>query len=138
MTEKYYVDTSIWMDLYEDREGHRGEPIGDYALNLLALIKAKKAELFISDMLIRELEGYYSMEEINGMMNPFNEIIKKVVASKEQRLEARRIADERSLPHGDVLHAILARDNGPILVTRDNDFKSLRDISMHYKPEELI
>ena len=61
MTEKYYIDTSIWIDLYEDRKGYQDEPLGEYALKLLSFIKANKADLFISDMLIRELEGYYSL-----------------------------------------------------------------------------
>jgi predicted nucleic acid-binding protein len=137
MTEKYYIDTSIWMDLLEDRKGFNNEPLGNFALKLFALIKAKKATLVISDILIRELEGYYSLEEINGMMFPFKKIIKKVIATKEQRIEARKIAEERDLPPGDCLHAIIARDNNFILVTRDKDFKQLEDITSHHKPEEI-
>ena len=138
MAEKYYVDTSIWIDLLEDRKGYNNEPLGDFALKLFSLIKAKKSTLIISDLLIRELEGYYSLEEINGMMLPFQKIIEKLVARKEQRVEARKIAEERNLPPGDCLHAILSRDNNFILITRDKDFKLLEDISNHHKPEELI
>jgi len=137
MAEKYYIDTSIWMDLLEDRKGYNNEPLGDYALKLFSLIKAKKSTLIISDILIRELEGYYSLEEINGMMLPFQKIIEKIIATKEQRVEARKIAEERNLPPGDCLHAILARDNDFILITRDKDFKLLEDITSHYKPEEI-
>jgi predicted nucleic acid-binding protein len=137
MAEKYYIDTSIWMDLLEDRKGYNNEPLGDFALKLFSLIKAKKSTLIISDILIRELEGYYSLEEINGMMLPFQKIIEKIIATKEQRVEARKIAEERNLPPGDCLHAILARDNDFILITRDKDFKLLEDITSHYKPEEI-
>jgi len=42
------------------------------------------------------------------------------------------------VPAGDALHAIVARDNDLILVTRDRHFRKLEDISKHYKPEELI
>ena len=138
MVEKFYVDTSIWIDLYEDRKGYNNEPLGDFALRLFAMIKAKDNKLMISDILIRELEGYYSIEEINGMMRPFAKIIEKIISTPEQRIEARRIALERNLPPGDVLHAILARDNNLILITRDKDFRMLADISKSYKPEELI
>ena len=137
MAEKYYIDTSIWMDLLEDRKGYNNEPLGDYALKLFSLIKAKKSTLILSDILIRELEGYYSLEGINGMMLPFQKIIEKIIATKEQRVEARKIAEERNLPPGDCLHAILARDNDFILITRDKDFKLLEDITSHYKPEEI-
>ncbi len=134
---RYYIDTSIWMDLLEDRKGYNGEPLGDFALRLFSSIKAKKANLVISDILVREISGYYSLEEINSMMLPFQSITQKIIATKEQRIEARKIAEERNLPPGDVLHAILARDNDLILVTRDKDFRQLTDMSDHYKPEYI-
>ncbi|MBI2581961.1 type II toxin-antitoxin system VapC family toxin [Candidatus Woesearchaeota archaeon] len=138
MVEKFYVDTSIWIDLYEDRKGYNHEALGDYALKLFSMIKAKENSLIISDIMIRELEGYYSIEEINGMMKPFAKIIEKIISTKEQRIEARKIAIERNLPPGDALHAILARDNNVILISRDKDFRMLTDISKSHKPEEVI
>lgn len=138
MTKGFYIDTSIWIDLYENRTGYNGEPLGDYALKLFALIKLKKVTLFISDMLVRELEGYYSLAEINGMMKPFENIIQKIITTEEQRIEARKISEKRNIPPGDVLHAIIARDNNLILITRDNDFRQLMDISEYYKPEDII
>lgn len=138
MSEKYYIDTSIWMDLLEDRKGYNDEPLGDYALKLFAMIKAKKQILVVSDLLIRELESNYSVEEINGMIIPFKKIMEKVFVTQEQRDEAKMIAEEKNLPPGDVLHAIIARDNQYILVTRDKHFKELDDITKHYKPEEII
>jgi len=138
MAEKYYIDTSIWMDYYEDRKGYNNAPLGEYALKLFTLIKAKNKVLVITDLLVRELEMNYSMAEIRGMMKPFETLIEKTVATKEQREEAGKIAKERNVPPGDVLHAIIARDGRLILITRDNDFKKLADISKHHKPEELI
>ena len=138
MAEKYYVDTSIWMDLLEDRKGFNGEPLGDYALKLFAMIKAKSHKLVLSDLLIRELESNYSTEEINGMILPFKKIIEKIFVTKEQRDEAKKIAGERNLPPGDALHAIIARDNNFIMITRDKHFRELGDITKHYKPEEII
>ncbi len=138
MASQYLIDTSIWVDLYEDRKGFQEEPLGEYALTLLATIKAKEETIILTDFLIRELETLYSMAEIRGMFNPFEKNIKKIVASAEQREEAKRVAKERNLPPGDALHAIVARDNSALLVTRDNHYKKLEDISKHYKPEELI
>ncbi|TKJ17823.1 hypothetical protein CEE44_04855 [Candidatus Woesearchaeota archaeon B3_Woes] len=138
MAEKYYIDTSIWMDIYEDRKGYNNEPLGDFALKLFSLIKAKNHNLIISYLLIRELEMNYSIAEINGMMKPFEKIIEKVVATAEQRDEAKKISNERDIPPGDVLHAILARDNNFILITRDKHFRELEDISEHNKPEDII
>ena len=138
MHEKYYLDTSIWMDLYEDRKGYSNEPLGDHALKLISLIKLKKASLIITDILIKELEMNYSMEEINGMMKPMEKITKKIISTKAQIDEAEKIAGQRKIPKGDVLHAILARDNDLILVTRDKHFRLLSDICKYYRPEDLI
>lgn len=138
MTEKYLIDTSIWVDLYEDRKGYQNEPLGDFAFKLFSVIKAKQNKIVITDLTIRELEMNYTISEINGMMKPFEAILEKLVASKEQRDEAKKIAEERNIPKGDVLHAILARDHKFILITRDKHFRQLTDISEHHKPEELI
>ncbi|MBI2498892.1 PIN domain-containing protein [Candidatus Woesearchaeota archaeon] len=138
MVEKYYVDTSIWIDLYEDRKGYNQEPLGDFALGLFALIRAKNNKLIITDILIKELEMNYSLEEINGMIKPFEDIIEKIISTGKQREEARNIANNRNIPAGDVLPAIIARDHKLILITRDNHFKQLVDISGYYKPEDII
>jgi len=138
MDDKYYLDTSIWMDLYEDRKGFNQEPLGEFALKLFNLIKAKRNILVISDLLIKELEINYSTAEINGMINPFHNLIQKIFVSTKQRNEAKMIAIERNIPKGDALHAIIARDNKLILITRDNHFKKTEDICKFYKPEDII
>jgi len=138
MQEKYYIDTSIWIDIYEDRKGHHDEPLGDYALKLFAMIKAQNKTLVISDLLLGELQSFYSLAEVNGMMNPFEKHTERIISTKTQRDEAKKIAQARQIPPGDALHAILARDFKLILITRDNDFKKLIDISKHYKPEDII
>jgi len=135
---KYLIDTSIWVDLYEDRKGYRNEPLGDFAFTLLAWIKVQKHRIVITDFLIRELEVLYSMEEIKGLFKPFEDIIDKVVSTSKQRAEAKRIAVKRNIPPGDALYAIIARDHDLILITRDNHFKELKDISPHLKPEDVI
>jgi len=138
MAEKYLIDTSIWVDLYEDRKGYQNEPLGDFAFKLFSIIKAKQNKIVITDLTIRELETNYSIEEINGMMKPFEDVLEKIIASKKQRDEAKKLAEKRNVPRGDALHAILARDNRFILVSRDKHFRELTDISEHHKPEEII
>ena len=138
MGEEYIIDTSIWVDLYDDRKGYNNEPLGDYALKLIVKIKAKENVIVLTDFLVKELETLYSIAEINGMFMLFEKIIKKIKSTEEQREEAKKIAKERDVPAGDALHAIIARDNDLILITRDRHFRKLEDISKHYKPEEII
>ena len=118
------------MDVYEDRKGYNNEPIGDFALRLLILLKSRKNRIVISNLLIEELEINYSIERINGMMKLFENLIDKIFVTKKQRNEARIIAEERNLPKGDVLHAILARDNNLVLITRDKHVKNHQSINL--------
>ena len=138
LLNKYLIDTSIWVDLYENRIDYLGKPLGDFAFKLFCMIKAKGDKIVITDLTIRELEMNYSISEINGMMKLFEQIIEKFICSEQQRDEAKDIALQRNIPKGDALHAILARDNNYILITRDNHFRKLKDICPHYKPEDII
>jgi len=138
MAKKYLIDTSIWIDLYEDRKGFNGEPLGDYALKLLSIIKSEEQIVVLTDLLLRELEMNYSLAEIKGMFKPFENITEKIIATKEEREEAKKVGTKRNLPPGDALHAIIARDNKLLLITRDKHFKQLEDVSKHYKPEDII
>ncbi len=117
LINKYLIDTSIWVDLYENRKGYCSEPLGDFAFKLFCMIKAKGDKIVITDLTIRELEMNYSISEIKGMMKLFEAVLEKLIASKEQRDEAKDIALQRNIPKGDALHAILARDNNYILMT---------------------
>lgn len=135
---QYLVDTSIWVDLYEDRIGYSGEPLGDYAFKLLGLIRANKDKITVTDFLIKELEAIYSMEQIRGMMMPFEDVLSKIISSEKQRSEAKKISAERNIPKGDALHAVMARDCSARLISRDKHFRLLKDVAEHYFPEELI
>jgi predicted nucleic acid-binding protein len=138
MTAKYLFDTSIWVDIYLNRKGYNGEPLGDYGFKLLMMIKTRKDTIIMTDFIMRELEVALSMEEIKGMLKPFEDILDSAKISEEQRQESKRIAIERDVPPGDALHAIIARDYKFILITRDKHFRKLNDISLSYKPEYLI
>lgn len=138
MASKYYLDASIWVDLYDGRVGYFGEQLGRFAGLLLYSLLRNKHKLVITDVLISELETVYSLEEINGMFKPFEGILERFTATKVQRDESNRIATMRALPPGDALHAIIARDHNLILVTRDNHFRMLKDICKCFKPEDLI
>ena len=133
---KYYLDTCIWIDLLEDRKGFNGEPLGKLAWKLLSNISSKGESIAISEEVIKELNTYLSKDEIIGIVNTFKPILIK--SNENQRIEAENIGRTLCLPTSDVLHTIIARDNNLILVTRDNHFKKLENISKSYKPEELI
>lgn len=132
---RFYLDTAIWIDFYEDRKGFSNEPLGEYVWKLLAFIISEEHMIILSDINMLELEKYYSLEEINGMFRPFEKAIIKAFHTKEDVAYAIRISKERRVPKGDVLHALISRNSSAILIARDNHFRLLIDISEYYKPE---
>lgn len=140
MTKRYYLDTCIWRDHYENRFGLSGNPLGEYASKLfMRIIKNKEIVLF-SELIIRELKSDYDEKEIDKMLNILLMIgiLKRVEISKNDYKEAKRIGTERGLPFGDVLHAILARDNNAVLISQDKHHQELKDIVEVKKPKEII
>lgn len=137
MAEKYYLDTSIWMDYYEDRRDP-SKNIGEIAYKLLCKLLASKSKIVVSTFLLKELETAYSIDKIRGITFPFEKLMEKIDVSEKQREEAKKIAKQRGIPVGDVIHAILVRDNNAILISRDKHFQLLKDICKIMKPEEII
>ena len=137
---KYLFDTCIWRDHYENRFGPQGRPLGKYATKLFMRIFRNKDVLLFSEFIIRELKSDFSENEINEMLNVLfiANILEKVEVFEEDYKEAKKIGLERNLPTGDVLHAIIARNNGAILVSQDNHCQQLKDIVEVKKPEQII
>jgi predicted nucleic acid-binding protein len=135
---RYYLDTSIWIDIYEDRKGFRNEPLGEYGLKLLSYIKSINGKIILTDHTINELSNHYSMEQIRGMFKLVEDMIEKHMISDSQKIEAASLVLSRGVHSGDVLHAVAARNARAILVTRDKHFRDLKDISEPYAPEDLL
>jgi len=137
MPEKYYLDTSVWRDYYEERKDS-SKDLGEFAFLLLSRLLASNSRIVVSTFLLRELERDYTLEKIRGIMRPFESLLERATVSKKQIDEAEKIALQRNLPKGDAIHAILARDCKALLVSRDKHFNYLKDICPVAKPEELI
>jgi predicted nucleic acid-binding protein len=112
---KYYLDTCIWIDFLEERDEFVVKRVFDILLNHKILISRK---VFV------ELEKY--IEPVNLL--EFKNVV-LVDDSELQKTSAMKLARERNIPFGDVIHAIIAKDNDSILLTRDRHFLKLRDIA---------
>jgi len=135
--QRFYFDTSIFIDYYENRSDNF-RPLGEWAFRLLMTIRNRGNVLLVSDAVFEELVQHYSKEKIDNMLQPFQDNIVEIKATMEQREEATKTAHERNLPRRDVLHAILTRDHSAVLIARDKHFELLTDITISRKPEELI
>ena len=135
MTEEFYFDTSIWIDIYEKRDKN-----GENALKLVEKVIENNHKIGYSNHNIKEFQALgYSQDEINDILAPVKPLYsKKILYDKKQVLEAKRLSLQRKVSRSDALHAILARDNNMQLIARDYDFDSLKDVAKAKLPEDSI
>ncbi len=133
---KYYLDTSIWVDYFEDRKDNL-KPLGEFAYIFLKTCITKNNIIIYSELVIFELTSIYSYFP-NKIFSSFEKIMCNSKISPKQIQEAEKISRERKIPFNDCLHAIIARDTNAMLITRDKHFNSLLDIVESLKPEEVI
>jgi len=135
---KYYFDTSIWLDLLEDRN-EWGLPKGEYAEKLLVKIISKNDRIVLSDIVAEELVKYgYTDYHLPDLLKALQKIILYEKAGEKHSRRALDLARRRNLSRLDALHALLAKETKAVVVSRDTHFKQLNDIARCKKPEELI
>ncbi|MDD9953463.1 MAG: PIN domain-containing protein [Candidatus Woesearchaeota archaeon] len=133
---KYYLDTCVWMDYLEEREGG-DKRFGSDAEKLLAQICSRDDIIIISRIVIAELQKYHK-KEIQEIMEFFESTLKYVDIEEHQLEFATHFASRRNVQVADACHALLARKNDAILVTQDKHFEKLKDIVEVKKPRELF
>lgn len=135
---KYYLDTSIWLDLFEDRNESNLQK-SKFAHELMKkLIKENDKIIFTELISIELMNSGYAEPEIKELLNKFDKLIINIEPSNKEIGKSKDLASKRDVPRGDALHSLIARNNKAILVTRDNHFKRLIDIIKSKKPEEII
>ncbi len=140
MVQKYYFDTAIWRDLYENRTDNY-RPLGEWAFELIVRIREQDEIILFSDLVEDELSKDFSKIEIRKLFNMVSDeqLLEKVDIQKDHIKEAALLSrNYRRIPFGDCLHAVLAHKNNAILVTRDHHFDELYLFVKVRKPEDLI
>ncbi len=139
MGGRFYLDTAIWRDYFEDRsDGTR--PLGEFAFRFLQDCRNAGAEVIVSDIVALELKKRFSEAQIKEVFSSFTDIIRNVTANARQVSEAREewIKRNKALPFKDVLHAVIARHHKAVLVARDRHFfELLAAIAKAEKPEDI-
>jgi predicted nucleic acid-binding protein len=117
---RYYIDTCIWIDFVEGRA------------NIDIFVECIQNENIViqSYLLQKELGKYIKSEHLTVIFALLSGkgLIENVSVNEEDKVEAFKISSERAVPFADALHAILARNNDAILLTRDKHFLRLKDI----------
>ena len=138
MSEKYYFDTSIWLDFFEYRN-EPNFPKGRWVQELINKIIESDAKILYSDINIVELGvAGYSSQDIDMLFKKLKPILTFIESTNKQIGKAKDLSSKRNIPKGDALHALIARDNKAILVTLDRHFKKLLDIIEPKRPQDLI
>lgn len=138
MEKRYYLDTSIWLDFFENRNEPK-IPKGDWARQLLEKMVKNDGEILYSDIVLIELKGLgYEIEEFKGKIEYLGLSCSYVESTVGERKKAKDLSAKRKVPRGDALHALIARDHHAILITLDHHFKSLADITSAKRPQEVI
>jgi len=137
---KYYFDTCIWRDFYENRMSKIGRPLGKYATELFMKILKRKDKILFSKSILGELKKDYSEKEINDLLNILfiSKILIKIEIKKEEHEEAKKLSKKRNIPYIDCLNAIQARNNKAIMISQDKHFfEKLSDITKTVRPEQI-
>lgn len=140
MAEKYFLDTCIWRDFYEDRFSKSGKPLGKYATNLFLKILNRKDKILYSETLLWELNKDYDENETKDMLNflIISKVLVKLEITKEEFQEAKKLSQERNLPLVDCINAVQSRNNKCIMVSQDKHFfDNLSDITKTARPEDI-
>ena len=140
MGETYYVDTSVWRDYYENRVAGV-KPLGEFAFQFFRHCKENECIILYSELVLKELGVAYSAGKIKKIMEVVSDykLLEKVENPIErQNLEAKRLKKKLNVPFADAMHAVLARDNGAVLISRDRHFRELREVVAVKYPEEVI
>lgn len=117
---RYYVDTCVWADFVEGRTDD------DF---LIRCIENEDIVLY-SYPLERELLNHVPVSQLTIIYSLLSakSLIESVNVDETEKSEALNLANALEIPFPDILHAILARDNDAVLVTRDRHFLKLGNI----------
>ena len=136
--KKFYVDTNIWLDFALDRKDNI-RPLGEFAFQFFKKCMRNNWLILYSEVTIVELGKNIKPAEIYEKcfrMVAEEKLLLKVSLSKMQSAEAEEISKKHNVPFADALHAIIARDNEAVIVSRDLHFEKLSNIVKSFLPEE--
>ncbi len=142
MQKLYYVDTSIWLNLFK-KEGDptKGVPYWKIADDFFKKAKiSSDTKICISTIVLKELSYKLKIE----FFLIHNRLKRKAVIFKvlnEDYLFARDIEKKHTytLSFADCLHIAIAKRNDCVLVTRDRELLEIGNIYvLSKKPEDLI
>ena len=136
MKPRIYVDTNVYMDLFEGRK-NKFKDLAECALCTFRQVREKKYDLVISDFVIEEFTKYCDKKIILNFLKGFKgEQVIKVISESKDRKKARKLCSDN---FDDALHVILALKGKCVFLITQNikhlgEFNNLIEIC---SPESL-
>ena len=117
---KYYIDTCLWIDFIEGRTDD----------DIFVRIIEDEDTILYSYPIEKELLKYFNVSRIRMIYVLLSSkgLLYLVNVNDTEKYEAYNLSNSRNVPFSDALHAVLARDNDAIVLTRDKHFILLKDI----------
>ncbi len=140
--QSYYVDSCIYLNLWQEEVGENGSPFWEYAKKFFEKAEENHSVIYYSGFLLKELMFILDMDEYLQKRDLFEDsfIFKKVVLSKEEfQLAVLTKKQNMEISLYDIIHIILAKKTNSILITRDRLLMQLAEkfSVIAKKPEEL-
>ncbi len=141
---KVYVDSNIFLNVWFE-EMLKFSPAFYYSRKILEAVLECKFRLVVSDFTVKELSKKTSLPKetiIGEYLKPYEMVGKLTIieTTKDDIREANGISRRYRLHASDALHALVAKREGCVLVTRDEELRATaKRIGLRaVLPEEII
>jgi predicted nucleic acid-binding protein len=130
----YLVDTCIWLNLLrKEGDSRKGVPYWRIAQMFLKKAAEQEAKIFCSRVILRELQINLSADEFIKARSVLSDC-DEIELSKEDVKTARKMESDLrfEISFYDLLHIILAKKAGAVLITRD---RQMMEVAREYGVE---
>ena len=132
---KYYVDTCIWIDCYENRSDNL-RPLGEFAFNFFLRLEDEDI-VYYSKLTLRELRKKYSDTIILSIFDVAKDNLVFLDTFEEDITNSKRLLSSGLVHDSDAIHIALSRRVGALLITRDKEIL-FSGLVKAFRPEELV
>lgn len=143
MNKNYYIDSCIYLNLWQKERSKLGKPLWRHAKDFLDRIEQEDSIVYYSGFLLKELSFILTESEFvkKRLMFESSPNFKRTKLSLNEYELARKIESRtKNISFYDIIHMLLAKKNNSILITRDRE---LLKLAKKYKinakkPEKIL
>ncbi len=117
----YYIDSCIYLNLWQKEKSRTGSPLWKFVKNFLEKIEETNSTIYYSGFLLKELSFILTESEFNKkrlMFESAPNFRKLILTLKEYEL-AKNIDAKNGIGFYDTIHLLLAKKSNSVLITRD-------------------